>query len=67
MRHDINELLERLPPELRELPAAKWLYDFGCVTTMDIAHLIYLPGAPQGATKDFDFGRQAMETRWQAG
>ncbi|MGO8740522.1 DUF3734 domain-containing protein [Rhodoblastus sp.] len=67
VRHNINELLERLPPELRELPASKWLYDFGCVTTMDIAHLIYRPGAPQGATKDFDFGRQAMETRWQAG
>jgi NTE family protein len=67
VRHNINELWERLPPELRELPCAKWLYDFGCVTTMDVAHLIYRPGEPQGPSKDFDFGRQAMESRWQAG
>ena len=67
VRHNINELWERLPPELRALPSAKWLYDFGCVTTMDIAHLIYRPGEPQGPAKDFDFSRQAMEARWRAG
>jgi NTE family protein len=34
---------------------------------MDIVHLIYRPDEPQGPTKDFNFGRAAMEMRWSAG
>jgi NTE family protein len=67
LRRNIRELCEQLPPELLELPSTKFLSEFGCITTMDIAHLIYRPEEPQGPTKDFDFGRCAMEMRWSAG
>jgi NTE family protein len=34
---------------------------------MDIVQLIYRPNEPQGALKDFQFGRSTMEERWQQG
>jgi NTE family protein len=67
IRHIINELHKLLPPELADTPQAKRLYEHGCVTTMDIAQLIYRPNEPQGASKDFEFSRATMEARWQAG
>lgn len=67
VRHNINSLYDQLPPELKETPEAKWLYNFGCVTTMDIAQLIYRPHDSQGATKDFEFGRATMLARWKQG
>jgi NTE family protein len=39
----------------------------GCVTQMDIAHLIYRPFAPQGSQKDYEFSRTTMEQRWSQG
>ncbi len=67
VRHAINELMERLPPEMRETPEAKRLYALGCVTEMDIVQLIYRPFVPQGASKDYEFSRATMEARWQQG
>ncbi len=67
VRHNINALWEQLPETLRATPAARWLYDFGCVTTMDIAQLIYRPDETQGHTKDYDFSRGTMEERWAQG
>jgi NTE family protein len=67
VRHVINELHRLLPPEIANTPEAKRLYEHGCVTTMDIAQLIYRPHEPQGASKDFEFSRATMEARWQAG
>ncbi len=67
VRHNVNELWDRLPAKLRATPEAKALYDFGCVTTMDIAELIYRPVEPQGYSKDFDFSRATMEARWRQG
>ncbi len=67
VRHVINELHKLLPPEIAETPQAKRLYDHGCVTEMDIATLIYRPGEPQGASKDFEFSRSTMEARWREG
>jgi NTE family protein len=34
---------------------------------MDIVQLIFRPNEPQGALKDFEFGRSTMEARWQQG
>src|ERR1700737_1235778 len=34
VRHNINALHEMLPQELKDNPQAKWLYNFGGVTTM---------------------------------
>lgn len=67
VRHNINALYEMLSENLKNTPEAKWLYEFGCVTTMDIAQLIYRPSELQGASKGFDFGRDCMNERWRQG
>ncbi|WP_232478907.1 DUF3734 domain-containing protein [Roseomonas rosulenta] len=67
LRHNINTLLGKLPPALRDTPEAHSLYEFACVTTMDIAQLIYRPEDEQGQTKDYEFGRATMEERWTHG
>lgn len=67
LRHSINQLWEKLPEDLRTGPEAKLLDDFRCVTTMDIVELIYRPDAPQGQSKDYEFDRPTMETRWAQG
>jgi NTE family protein len=56
-----------LPPELANTAQAKRLYEYGCVTQMDIVQPIYRPIEPQGALKDFEFSGSAMEARWQQG
>jgi NTE family protein len=67
VRHNINNLWDRLPEHLRETPEAKFLYNFGCVTTMDIVQLIYRPSDIQGHAKDYEFSRATMEARWARG
>jgi NTE family protein len=67
VRHNINNLWEQLPEALRNTPEAKFLYNFGCVTTMDIVQLIYRPSDPQGPTKDYEFSRATMRKRWEQG
>jgi NTE family protein len=67
VRHAINELHKLLPPELASTEQGRRLYEYGCVTQMDIAQLIYRPNEPQGAAKDYEFSRSTMEARWQAG
>jgi NTE family protein len=67
VRHNINLLYDQLPEDLKATPEATWLYNFGCVTTMDIVQLIYRPHDSQGATKDFEFGRATMNARWAQG
>ncbi len=67
VRHNINELWERLPKALRATPEAQFLYAFGCVTTMDVVGLVDRPQAAQGHAKDCAFGRRGMEARWARG
>ena len=67
VRHAINELYKLLPPELASTEQAKRLYEYGCVTEMDIVRLIYRPVQPQGASKTYDFSRSSLEKRWQQG
>ncbi len=67
VRHAINELYKLLPEELKNTPQGKRLYGFGCVTAMDIVQLIYRPFEPQGASKDYEFSRATMNSRWQQG
>lgn len=67
VRHNINNLIEQLPEALRQTPEAKFLYRFGCVTTMDIVRLSYQPFEAQGSSKDYAFGRTDMEVRWGQG
>jgi len=67
VRHNINNLWDQLPENLRETPEAKFLYNFGCVTTMDIVQLIYRPTEVQGYSKDYEFSRATMQARWAQG
>jgi len=67
VRHNINNLWDQLPDNLRETPEAKFLYHFGCVTTMDIVQLIYRPTRVQGYAKDYEFSRATMRARWAQG
>ena len=67
VRHNINILWEKLPANLRDTPEGRFLYEFGCVTTMDIATLIYRPKDRQGNAKDIAFGRDVMLQRWSQG
>ena len=67
VRHNINNLWDQLPEHLRATPEAKFLYNFGCVTTMDIVQLIYRPADVQGYSKDYEFSRATMRSRWAQG
>jgi NTE family protein len=67
VRHNINNLWEQLPEDLRQTAEAKFLYNFGCVTTMDIVQLIYRPAEPQGFSKDYEFSGSTMRARWAQG
>ncbi|MGC8470524.1 MAG: DUF3734 domain-containing protein [Acetobacteraceae bacterium] len=67
IRHNLNQLLESLPESLKAQPAARSLAEIACVTTMDIAQIIYRPDEPQGANKDYVFDRELMRRRWANG
>jgi NTE family protein len=67
VRYAINELEKLLPADIAETEQAKRLHAFGCVTEMDIVQLIYRPFAPQGASKDYEFGRGTMIAQWNQG
>ena len=67
VRHNINGLWDQLPENIRKTPEAKFLYEFGCVTTMDIVELVYRPLDPQGFSKDYEFSRTTMRARWAQG
>lgn len=67
VRHNINTLWDKLPDELRNTPEGRYLYNFGCVTTMDIAQLIYRPDRMEGQSKDYEFSRATMHERWAQG
>ena len=67
LRHSINMLWEKLPDDLRSGAETALLDEFRCVTTMDIVELIYRPEHALGQSKDYEFDRQAMETRWAQG
>jgi NTE family protein len=67
VRYAIRELHKLLPPEIMNTEQAKRLYQFGCITEMDIVQLIYRPPVPQGASKDYEFCRTTMNARWAQG
>ena len=67
VRHNINTLIEKLPPDLRVSPEAQFLYEFGCVTRMDIVRVCNRPPRRQGHAKDYAFGVADMEERWARG
>jgi NTE family protein len=67
LRHNINTLWDKLPEALRATPEGRYLYEFGCVTTMDIVQLIHRGDTAQGQAKDYEFSRRTMQARWAQG
>lgn len=67
IRYHLNTLLERLPEAVKEGADVEFLRRIACVTTMDIAQLVYRPDEVQGSFKDYDFSRSSMRARWAAG
>jgi len=67
IRHNLDALLDKLPGELKNTPEVEFLSGIACVTTMDIAQLIYRPDEIQGSYKDYEFSRQSMQERWATG
>jgi NTE family protein len=60
-------LLERLPPELKNSYEAKLLAQEADDKVCNIVHLIYRAQRYEGIAKDFEFSRRTMEEHWAAG
>ena len=67
LRHVVRELAKRIPGEQREDPEVKELASYGCGTTMHLVRLLSPSLAGEDHTKDIDFTREGIETRWRAG
>jgi len=67
MRHTVSRLVARLPAEMRDLPEARFLREFGDDKVYSMVHLIYRPWRYEGYAKDFEFSRRSMAEHWQAG
>ncbi len=67
LRHVIRELEMRLSDEQRDDPAVRELVGYGCRTTMHLVQLLSPRLDREDHTKDIDFTRSGIGTRWRAG
>jgi NTE family protein len=67
LRHIIREMSRMMPPELRETDEVRSLAAWGCSTTMHLVRLHAPRIKGEDASKDIDFSRHGIRTRWQAG
>jgi NTE family protein len=67
LRCTIADLLEKLPPELRETKEARLLSTVAEHKVYNIIHLIYRARRYEGQSKDYEFSRLSMEEHWRAG
>jgi NTE family protein len=67
LRHIVRELGLRLSEEQREDPAVQELLGYGCRTTMHLVRLLSPRLDREDHTKDIDFSRSGIRTRWNAG
>jgi NTE family protein len=67
LRHVIRELAKRLPAEQRADPEVRELAAYGCRTMMHLVRLLSPRLEDEDHTKDIDFTRSGIRTRWQAG
>ncbi|MGI4878446.1 MAG: patatin-like phospholipase family protein [Janthinobacterium lividum] len=67
LRAAFNELMEKLPPELAAMPAAKLLAEASDPAVYNIVQLVYRSATYEGQSKDFEFSRRTMEEHWRAG
>jgi NTE family protein len=67
MRAALADLLDKLPPELRQSPEAALLAEAASREVFKIVHLIYRSRAYEGQSKDYEFSRVSMQEHWQSG
>ena len=67
LRHVVRELTNRLPAELRVDPVVQDLTEYGCGTLMHLVRLLSPRLDGEDHTKDIDFTRSGIESRWKAG
>jgi NTE family protein len=67
IRHAVDELLKKLPEDLKCCPEAEALSTFGDQKVYSVVHLIYRAKQYEGDSKDYEFSRRSMEEHWRAG
>jgi len=67
LRNMIAELLEELPPEMKQSERVKFLSSAVERHAANIVQLIYRPQGYEGDSKDYEFSRSSMEEHWRAG
>jgi NTE family protein len=67
LRHVIRELSKRLTPEERADPMVAELASYGCGTIMHLVRLLTPRLDGEDHTKDIDFTRDGISSRWKAG
>jgi len=67
LRHVVRQLAMRLSESQRNDPEVCELLAYGCGTTMHLVRLLSPRLDREDHTKDIDFSRTGIRTRWQAG
>src|SRR5229473_1234359 len=67
MRNALSNLLEKLPPELRDSPEVGVLCPAARHKVYNLVQLIYRSKKYEGDSKDYEFSRLSMEDHWRAG
>jgi NTE family protein len=67
LRHTLAGLLDKMPEELKNSPAARLLGTVAERKVYNIVHLIYRAKSYEGHSKDYEFSRLSMEEHWRAG
>jgi NTE family protein len=67
LRHVISELVQHLPPGVRNTPEAQELAGWGCKTTMHVVRLLAPRLDAEDHTKDIDFTAAGIRARREAG
>jgi NTE family protein len=62
-----RELIEKLPPELAETPAARRLAEASVENSVNIIQLIYRGKPHENGHRDYEFSRATMVQHWAAG
>lgn len=66
-RRAFRELVDMLPEEQKNSQRVKELAGWSCTTTMHLVEINAQPIEGENNSRDFDFSRAAVQTRWRAG
>ncbi|MEO5641580.1 MAG: patatin-like phospholipase family protein [Sphingomicrobium sp.] len=66
-REAMRELLDQLPPDLRQTKAARKLEKICADRPLNLVQLIYRANSWEGGARDFEFSARTMREHWAAG